>query len=481
MGTLGQIFEEVGFPADSVETLTGVFPDNIKKPGMKPTLKTILHFPRMSLFFLDKWFFARKIRKALPKIEQSIRSFDYQNAKNLRNEELFNEIERLYNVVQEAAYYNILTQLLLAMYNRILKIQLGKQGVDFSQFDLMAGVVELSEYDPTVHLHRLHEAFSQLDPEVQETIRNNTFAEFLEIPGIADFQQQVSDFIEHFGYLSDNGNDFSFIPWREASDMVLDLIVNFTRSAEDADAKIGLDDLDLNGFARSRFMLFYRRAREFHLLRERIGKAYNYGYGLFRYYYLALGTNFVQRSLIEKTTDIFYLRNTEIQHLAEGTKSDFDAQEVVAKHKADIARYTNIELPTVIYGDEPPPVSDASLEKLVGVPTSIGHYTGKVCVVRGIRDFNKVKQGDVLVIPYSEVGWTPLFARANAVVAESGGMLSHSSMIAREYNIPAVVSVAGATNLPDEALVTVNGHTGEIIIHQHEESQEQYDESLGSP
>ena len=144
-------------------------------------------------------------------------------------------------------------------------------------------------------------------------------------------------------------------------------------------------------------------------------------------------------------------------------------------------RFSNITLPTVIYGDEPPPVSDASSEKLVGVPTSIGHYTGKVCVVRGIRDFNKVQQGDVLVIPYSEVGWTPLFARASAVVAESGGMLSHSSIIAREYNIPAVVSVAGATRLPDEALVTVNGHTGEVIIHQREESQEQSDESLGSP
>ncbi len=102
-------------------------------------------------------------------------------------------------------------------------------------------------------------------------------------------------------------------------------------------------------------------------------------------------------------------------------------------------------------------------------------------MVRGIRDFNKVKQGDVLVIPYSEVGWTPLFARASAVIAESGGMLSHSSIIAREYNIPAVVSVAGATRLPDETLVMVNGHTGEVIIHQREEAQEQSNESLGSP
>jgi pyruvate,water dikinase len=92
-----------------------------------------------------------------------------------------------------------------------------------------------------------------------------------------------------------------------------------------------------------------------------------------------------------------------------------------------------------------------------------------------------VQKGDVLVIPYSEDGWTPLFTRANAVVAESGGMLSHSSIIAREYNIPAVVSVTGATRLPDETLVTVNGHTGEVIIHHNAESKEQPDEGLRSP
>jgi pyruvate,water dikinase len=85
--------------------------------------------------------------------------------------------------------------------------------------------------------------------------------------------------------------------------------------------------------------------------------------------------------------------------------------------------------------------------------------------VRGIQDFSKVKQGDVVVIPYSDVSWTPLFARAGAVVSESGGLLSHSSIVAREYNIPAVVSADGAMRLSDDTLVTVNGHTGEVVIH----------------
>jgi pyruvate,water dikinase len=86
-------------------------------------------------------------------------------------------------------------------------------------------------------------------------------------------------------------------------------------------------------------------------------------------------------------------------------------------------------------------------------------------VLKGLEDFGKVEAGDVLVIPYSDVGWTPLFARAGAVVAESGGMLSHSSIIAREYNIPAVVSVPGACRLADGTVVSVDGYRGQVIIH----------------
>jgi pyruvate,water dikinase len=78
----------------------------------------------------------------------------------------------------------------------------------------------------------------------------------------------------------------------------------------------------------------------------------------------------------------------------------------------------------------------------------------------------RVQEGDVLVIPYSDVGWTPLFTKAGAVVAESGGILSHSSIIAREYGIPAVVSVPGACQLADDTPVTVDGHNGKITVHE---------------
>jgi pyruvate,water dikinase len=245
--------------------------------------------------------------------------------------------------------------------------------------------------------------------------------------------------------------------------MVLNLVTEF-ESAKEEGQKVSLSDIRSKGQVNYLLKLFYKRAREFRLLRERISSLYTYGYGLFRYYYLALGAHFTQRGIIDTPEDIFYLTNEQVHAIVNQTTVE-DFRPEIAHHKADMERYQNILLPTVIYGDEVPPVREPNMDVLTGIPTSIGHYTGKVKVVKGIQDFSKVLQGDVLVVPYSDVGWTPLFARAGAVVAESGGLLSHSSIVAREYNIPAVVSVEGATLLLDGTLVTVDGHKGEIYIH----------------
>lgn len=74
-----------------------------------------------------------------------------------------------------------------------------------------------------------------------------------------------------------------------------------------------------------------------------------------------------------------------------------------------------------------------------------------------------------MVIPYSDVSWTPLFSKAGAVIAESGGILSHSSIVAREHNLPAVVSVTGACQLlTNGKKVLVDGYKGEVILAKDE-------------
>ena len=465
MGVLGKVFEDVGMPAESVELMMSILPDGATKPSMKPTMKTMLRLPSMLKFAVEKsLFFALKMRKALPQLENELNGFDYRSAESLSENELLSEISRLHNVVQSVAYYNIAGPILMGMFNSGLKSQLKKQGVDFNNFNLMKGYLEIEAYDPKTYLYDLNCEFAKLSPKLQERIHTVTYAEFQKLEGLDEFKENVAGFIARFGHLSDNGNDFSSIPWRESPEMILRLISSFVPAKEDESRKINFGYIKANGMTHA----LYKRAREFRYLRERVSSLYTFGYGLFRYYYLAIGKILVRRGWLDDPADIFYLTDEEVKKAVVIDQPSADYRLIVEQHKKDIERYRDIPLPPIIYGDEPPPIQDPTLQKLVGIPTSLGHYTGNVVIVRGIQDFPKVKQGNVLVIPYSDVGWSPLFARAGAVISESGGLLSHSSIIAREYNIPAIVSADGAMRLKDQTLVTVNGHTGEVIIHADE-------------
>jgi pyruvate,water dikinase len=177
-----------------------------------------------------------------------------------------------------------------------------------------------------------------------------------------------------------------------------------------------------------------------------------------------LGDCMVAEGRLGHWEDIFYLYLSEVQVWALGEGECLDLAALAAARQEEMRCSRDATVPEVIYGEMAPPLVSGDAAQLRGIPTSRGYYAGPARVVRGLADFAKVAAGDVLVIPYSDVGWTPLFARAGAVIAESGGILSHSSIVAREYNLPAVVSVAGAMGLTDGVLVEVDGFSGQIYV-----------------
>ena len=103
---------------------------------------------------------------------------------------------------------------------------------------------------------------------------------------------------------------------------------------------------------------------------------------------------------------------------------------------------------------------------LTGTPASRGIATGPARVVRGPADFAKVRPGDIIVCPHTDPAWTPLFTIAAGVITESGGILSHAAIVAREQSIPAAVAVPQATTqIPDGTHLTLNGTTGAVHLN----------------
>lgn len=119
----------------------------------------------------------------------------------------------------------------------------------------------------------------------------------------------------------------------------------------------------------------------------------------------------------------------------------------------------------------PPPASPSAAPHtpgtpgvtLTGTPGSHGTATGTARIVRGPRDFARVRPGDILVCPFTDPAWTPLLRVAAGVVTETGGVLCHAAIVAREYAIPAVLGIPDATGrLTDDTLVTIDGTTGTV-------------------
>lgn len=138
-------------------------------------------------------------------------------------------------------------------------------------------------------------------------------------------------------------------------------------------------------------------------------------------------------------------------------------RQVAAEKAAYLAAFGETPKHDLSAVDEQPATDQEGV--LRGVPGSPGKVRSRVCHVRSTADFSGFVQGAVLVARTTNPAWTPLFFRASAVIAESGGPLSHGAVTARELGLPAVMAVKDALNrLPEGALVEVDGHAGTVTL-----------------
>jgi pyruvate,water dikinase len=113
----------------------------------------------------------------------------------------------------------------------------------------------------------------------------------------------------------------------------------------------------------------------------------------------------------------------------------------------------------------PTPTGNSEMNKVKGLPGSAGVRRGTARVIHSLAEAGKLQPGDVLVAIATEPPWTPLFATASAIVTDSGGVLSHSAVVAREYRIPAVVGTGNATTtFQDGQLIEVDGNAGIVRV-----------------
>ncbi len=179
---------------------------------------------------------------------------------------------------------------------------------------------------------------------------------------------------------------------------------------------------------------------------------------------LEIGRRLCDVGVLREPDEVFHLRLEELEAIADIqqlAEPDADMlRSAVRTRSARRAELAGVPLinPSLIF---PPRDGDAAL--VSGTPAGGGTATGPVCVIREAAEFAKLSSGDILVCPYTNPAWTPLFLRAAAVVVDSGSIGSHAAIVAREYGIPAVMGTAvGTTVLKDGQMVTVDGGAGQV-------------------
>jgi pyruvate,water dikinase len=190
--------------------------------------------------------------------------------------------------------------------------------------------------------------------------------------------------------------------------------------------------------------------------------------GIARQTLLDVGAEFTQAGTIERPDDLFYLHLSELEALA--SRADQDWKALVADRRTAYRReQSRKQAPRVLVSDgrafyEGVGAASDSEAALSGSPVSPGIVEGLVRVVLDPRQA-RLSPGEIMVCPGTDPGWTPLFLVAGGLITEVGGMMTHGSVVAREYGIPAVVGVHQATTrLKDGQRIRLDGSAGKIFI-----------------
>lgn len=240
------------------------------------------------------------------------------------------------------------------------------------------------------------------------------------------------------------------------------------RKAEEA-ARSALDER-----RRGEFDKLLEKAQRFARLREEQIADLTLPWPILRRAVARLAEPLMKRGLLADGSDVFFVTQAELTAAQGGALADL--RPIARERRRAWQRQRSLAPPLVL--GEVPPMLKGVLDRAAalfqkgddkggvrGLGASPGRAVGRVRVVRGADEFDRLEAGEVLVAPAITPAWTPLFARASAVVADTGSVLAHASLVAREYGIPAVLGAGDATTrLQNGQIVEVDGSAGTVSL-----------------
>jgi len=320
---------------------------------------------------------------------------------------------------------------------------------------------------------------------------NDIHYELLEskLPAAQLFLEKFREFLDDFG---DRGftREIYYPRWRDSPNYVLDaikpLVSEERRNLADAEEilarkrakaeKLIEAHIRNQRYGPIKWMLF---SAILGMARTYIGFRENQRYNLDRWItrnrrvFSEIGKRLVQLQYLEDPSHVFFLHRNEVRTAIQagvGCPEPHYFRELAKSRSEEFLKYENLMPPKFMMGSREfnDPLPDTA-EGYVGIPASQGVISGRVRILETIEDIPQVRTGEILVVPRTDPGWTPVFSKIGGLVTESGGVLSHGAVVSREFGIPAVTNVRNACQIfKTGQRVTLDGNQGLVILQDSE-------------
>ncbi len=458
---LGNIFRRMGLPPESLEFLT--LGAKFSKPPIASTLRSL---PGL-------WRLLRRESRLQQDFERDDRDsfiptlthLQQRPATDLSIDELFDRVELVLSELQKATYYNILAPLGFALRRAVFKLP--ETALDQSQQPEVASTQAVQTLARSTR-QQFPALVTKLQAIADPAAPSKVWEHLIDTPDGTVVNQQLAAIVQRYGYLSEVGTDIAVPTWYEDPQPVRDLFLQFllqpppTKAEEPVTSAVQA----MTGW-RS------RQVQQRLNLKGRVAEVYLRLLAELRWSLLALEQAAIAQTLIDHTGDAFFLTYDELKA---GLATHQSMQAQVAEQRSQFAQYQDYaSVPFVVYGHNPPPnpATTASVPPLrsgvlQGIGASAGQVQGPVKVLTSLQRSEKLAPNTILVVPYTDAGWAAVLAQAAGLVAEVGGRLSHGAIVAREYQIPAVMNIAQATQqFHDGQLIRIDGRVGTVEILQN--------------
>lgn len=441
---LGEIFSMMGLPEQGLEFLV-----RGQKMGKPPIGKLLPSLPGLWRLIqrernLEKDFERELEQLFLPVLQELEVDLSLES---LTLTQLLERSENIQNLLKSATYYNILAPIGLAIRRTLFKVS-----------DSWIPTYTSPEIASMEALQTIADRIRETSEE-PEQISYQYFYQIL--AENLQLNQQFEDWLQTYGYLSEVGTDISVPNWLEQPEILKEMLFKIVKNTSYRMENSTVSNL--TRWERWRQAQCYQRT----LTKSQIAEIYGKLLAYLRWTILAIESQAITQGILENAGDIFYLEWDEIKDwIQQDITPDFISK--ISQRRHTFQEDSDRSVPPVVYGNllpKPRSIPQQNSAILQGIPASIGCVEGTVKICRSLTNIIDQTEDMILVVPYTDAGWSPLLLTAKAIISEVGGQLSHGAIIAREYGIPAVMNIQGATTyLKDGQRVRVNGYQGTVEI-----------------